>query len=131
MSQPAAPPTIRFTQLFINNTFVDAAAGGTFETLNPATGAKIADVAEARAADVARAVAAAKAAFARGSAWRTLDASARGGLLLKLAALMERDKEQLAALDALDNGKPFAEALGIDLHLAIKCFRYYAGWACV
>ena len=61
---------------------------------------------EATAADVDVAVKAAAAAFARGSPWRTLDASARGVLLTKLALLMARDKETLAALDALDNGKP-------------------------
>ena len=74
---------------------------------------------------------AAKAAFRRGSPWRTLDATARGGLLYKLAELMERDRAALAGLDAIDNGKPYADAFGVDLHLAIKCFRYYAGWACV
>jgi aldehyde dehydrogenase (NAD+) len=42
---------------------------------------------------------------------------------------MQRDREILAGLDALDNGKPYADAFGTDLHLAIKCFRYYAGWA--
>ena len=52
-----------------------------------------------------------------------MDATARGALLWKLADLMERDRTILAGLDAMDNGKPFADAFGIDLHLAIKCFR--------
>jgi aldehyde dehydrogenase (NAD+) len=47
----------------------------------------------------------------------------------KLADAMERDRVQLASLDSLDNGKPYTDALTIDLHLAVKCFRYYAGWA--
>ncbi len=79
---------------------------------------------EAKAADVDLAVNAAARAFERGSAWRTMDASNRGKLLNKLADLVERDASHLAALDALDNGKPYAEAFGIDLGLAQKCFRY-------
>lgn len=66
---------------------------------------------------------AAKAAFRRGSPWRTMDATARSALIWKLADLMERDREILAGLDAIDNGKPYSDAFGIDLHLAIKCFR--------
>jgi acyl-CoA reductase-like NAD-dependent aldehyde dehydrogenase len=74
-------------------------------------------------------VAAAKKAFSRGSAWRTLDASGRGRLLNKLADALERDGPVLAALESLDNGKPYAVALAADVGLAVKCFRYYAGWA--
>jgi len=86
-------------------------------------------VAEGFADDVDAAVKAAHAAFARGSKWRTMDASERGRLLYKLADLMERDAETLATLDSVDNGKPKHIALGVDTHLAIKCFRYYAGFA--
>lgn len=68
-------------QLFINNEFVDAQSGKTFPTVNPANGKKLADIAEGDKADVDLAVAAAKKAFARGSEWRNLDASARGKLL--------------------------------------------------
>lgn len=62
---------------------MDARSGKTFATINPATGKKIADVAEADKADVDLAVTAALKAFARGSEWRNLDASARGRLLNK------------------------------------------------
>jgi acyl-CoA reductase-like NAD-dependent aldehyde dehydrogenase len=86
-------------------------------------------LAEARLPEVNLAVAAAKRAFARGSAWRTLDASGRGRLLNKLADAVERDGAALAALESLDNGKPYAVALAADVALAVKCFRYYAGWA--
>jgi acyl-CoA reductase-like NAD-dependent aldehyde dehydrogenase len=58
-----------------------------------------------------------------------MDASARGTLLYKLADLVERDRKQLAALESLDNGKPFAMADAVDVDLAIKCLRYYAGWS--
>ena len=86
-------------------------------------------MAEATKPDVDFAVAAAKRAFARGSTWRQMDASERGKLLYRLADLVERDRVILASLDSLDNGKPFADAYNIDLHLVIKCFRYFAGWA--
>lgn len=122
-------PDVKHTQLFINNTFVDAVSGKTFATTNPANHEVLAHVAEAEAADVNKAVAAAKAAFKRGSAWRTMDASQRGQLLVKLAAAVERDASILAKLDSLDNGKTFKDALAVDVGLAIKCFRYYAGWA--
>lgn len=97
--------------------------------MNPATGEVMAKMCEADAADVDLAVAAAKAAFARGSAWRTMGASDRGRLLNKLADAIERDREYLARLDSMDNGKPLGDALNIDLGLVVKCFRYYAGWS--
>lgn len=70
-------------QLFINNEFVDAKSGKTFATINPATGKKIVDIAAGHKEDVDLAVKAAQKAFARGSVWRNMDASARGGLLYK------------------------------------------------
>ena len=76
--------------------FVNAVSQKTFATVNPATGEVICRVAEADAADANVAVAAAKDAFERGSAWRTLDASARGKLLNRLADLLERDKEHVS-----------------------------------
>lgn len=98
------------TQLFINNEFVDAVSKKTFAAINPATGKKIVDVAEGDKADVDLAVAAAKKAFARGSAWRNMDGSARGYLANKLADLIDRDSDIIANLESLDNGKSFAAA---------------------
>lgn len=126
----AAPKLdIKCTKVFINNEWVDSVSGKTFPTLNPCTEEKIADVAEGDKADVDLAVKAAREAFKRGSKWRTLDASVRGELLNKLADLIERDRTYLAQLETLDNGKPYSVAYGVDLHLVIKCYRYYAGWA--
>lgn len=122
-------PEIKYNQVFINNNFVDSVSGKTFPTVNPATGEKICDVAEGDKADVDIAVKAAKEAFKFGSPWRTIDASERGRLLYKLADLMERDKAYLASLETLDNGKPFSDSFEIDATLAIKCYRYFAGWA--
>ncbi|GMT14721.1 hypothetical protein PFISCL1PPCAC_6018, partial [Pristionchus fissidentatus] len=128
---PAPVANIRpeFTKLFINNEWVNAKSGKTFETFNPATGEKIIDVAEADKADVDIAVKAACDAFRLGSKWRTMDAAERGRLLNRLADLMERDRAILATLETLDNGKPYAIAYMADLHLSIACLRYYAGWA--
>jgi aldehyde dehydrogenase (NAD+) len=56
-------------------------------------------------------------------------AAERGKLLYKLADLMEKHQDELAALEALDNGKPFSFAKAADIALCIKTYRYYAGWA--
>lgn len=120
---------VNHTQLFINNEWVNAQSGKTFETLNPATKQVIANIAEGDAADVELAVSAAKKAFELGSEWRTMDAADRGNLLYKLANKIEENQEYLAKLEALDNGKPFKDALAADLGLTVKCLRYFAGCA--
>lgn len=119
---------VKYTQLFINNEFVNATGGKTFPSLNPANGKKLADVQEASPADVDKAVAAARAAFNPKSPWRTIDASARGRLLYKLADLLERDIAYIGSLECLDNGKPYQFAVG-DVHASINSLRYYAGFA--
>jgi aldehyde dehydrogenase (NAD+) len=123
-----SPVEIRQTKLLIDGQWVDAASGKTFETLNPATGDVIAQVAEGDKEDVDRAVKAARRAFETGP-WRTMDARERGRLLYKLADLMEQHIDELAALETLDNGKPIRDSRSADLPLAIDCLRYYAGWA--
>jgi len=129
MAEPNRNPSILYKKLFINNEWVDAVSGKTFATINPANGEEICHVAEADRADIDIAVNAAKNAFRLGSEWRRMDASQRGELIYKLADLMERDREYLAALETLDNGKPYADAYNMDLAMSIKCYRYYAGWA--
>ncbi len=116
------------TRLLIDGEWQEAASGKRFDTINPATEQLIAQVAEADKADVDRAVAAARRAFESGP-WSKLSATERGRLLYKLADLIEANKEELAALETLDNGKPYNDALNADLPLSIACYRYYAGWA--
>jgi len=116
------------TKLLINSEWVDSTSGGTFETLNPATGEVITAVAAADPADVDRAVQAARAAFTTG-AWSRMSGRDRARLLLKLADLIEARAEELARLETLDNGKPLRESQTVDLPLTIGCYRYYAGWA--
>eukprot|EP00914_Ancora_sagittata_P033370 GHVO01067269.1.p1 GENE.GHVO01067269.1~~GHVO01067269.1.p1 ORF type:complete len:493 (+),score=90.56 GHVO01067269.1:197-1675(+) len=126
--EPIKNPEVKYTQLFINNEFVNAVSGKTFPTLNPCNEEKIVDVQAAEKADIDLAVAAAKEAFKRGSVWRTMDASARGDLLYKLAELIARDIIYLASLETLDNGKPFMFAMG-DMKASINQLKYNAGMA--
>lgn len=121
-------PEIKFTQIFINNEFCNSVSGKVFPTTNPCTAEKICDVQEADKADVDLAVKAARAAVKRGSPWRRMDASKRGKLLSKFADLLERDKEYLASLETLDNGKPYTDSLD-DVAASADVMRYYAGWA--
>ena len=86
----------------------------------------IAQVAEGDAADIDLAVKAARKAFDSGP-WRKMDARDRGRLMYKLADLIEKHIDELAALETLDNGKPISESRNGDLPLVIDCFRYYAG----
>ena len=114
-------------QLFINGQWVDAASGRTFETPNPATGETLARVAEGDAEDVNRAVRAARAAFE--GPWSRLSPSDRGRIIWKIGDLILEHAEELAQLESLDNGKPYAVALGADVPLAADLFHYMAGWA--
>jgi aldehyde dehydrogenase (NAD+) len=123
-----AVPKVRHTQLLIDGKWVDAKSGKTFATYNPATEEKIADVAEGDAADIDRAAKAARKAFESGD-WPKMDARDRGRLLHRLADLVEKNLDELAALETLDNGKPISDAKAADLPLVIDCFRYDAGWA--
>lgn len=60
--------------------------------------------------------------------WPKLGPTERCKLMLKVADLLEKNADELAALESLDNGKPFSMARNVDLNMAINCFRYYAGW---
>eukprot|EP01083_Nonionella_stella_P072405 195254_1 len=113
--------------LFIDNKFVKSVSKKQFPTLNPCNGKEIATIFEADKADVDLAVDAAEKAFR--TTWRTAKPDFRARLLYKLADLMERDTDQLARLETIDNGKALAVAKAADLPLTIQCFRYYAGWA--
>ncbi len=123
-----APPKVADRKMLIDGKWVDSVSGKTFETLNPATGDTICQVAEADKADVDLAVTAARRAF-ESKAWAGMDAADRGRLLYKLADLIEANLEELAALETLDNGKPIRDSLNIDLPCTVAVYRYYAGWA--
>ncbi|XP_033097010.1 retinal dehydrogenase 2-like [Anneissia japonica] len=121
-------PEVKFTQLFINNEYVNSVSGKTFPTINPTNGEKICDVQEGDKADVDKAVVVAREVMKVGSPWRRMDASKRGKLIYKLADLIERDTEYLARLETLDNGKPLSASRVGDVPAIIRVLRYYAGW---
>jgi phenylacetaldehyde dehydrogenase len=115
-------------QLFINGQWADAAAGKTFETPDPATGETLARVAEGEAEDINRAVKAARRAFDQGP-WTRMTASERGRIIWRIGDLILEHLDELAQLESLDNGKPFAVARAADVPLAADLFHYMAGWA--
>jgi len=113
------------TRLFIDGQFVDAADGGRFETVDPATGETLAEMALAREGDVDRSVAAARRAFNDGR-WTGLAPRERMEILYRFAALIDAHAERLALLDTLDMGKPIADMLGIDLPSCVETIRFMA-----
>ncbi len=129
LTAPIDAPVVPLeTRLLINNRWVESESGETFATCNPATGEEICQVAAADSADVDKAVQAARKAFEHGP-WRKMQASERGLLLHRLADLIEKNADDLAKLEALDNGKPVSVARRVDVAKTIACYRYFAGWA--
>ena len=101
--------------------------GRTFLTSNPATGDPLAEVAEAGAADVDRAVHAARSAL-ENAAWADLAPAARGRLLWRLGELIDEHADELALTETQDQGQPLPIARKISVAAAAEHFRYYAGW---
>jgi acyl-CoA reductase-like NAD-dependent aldehyde dehydrogenase len=124
MTTTASPPK---TQLLIGKDFVDAQDGGTYADANPATGAALADVANAGANDVERAVGAARAAFETGK-WASMAASRRAKIIYKMAQLIAERANDLALLEVRDNGKTIGTAKG-EMSAIVDCFEFYAGAA--
>lgn len=114
------------TRLYIDGSWVDALAGGEIDVINPFDGSVITRIAEGRAEDVDRAVAAAQAAA---PGWARLPAHERGRLLLKLADAIEADADYLARLEATNTGHPVRDCLGLDVPRTVLCFRYFGGIA--
>ncbi|XP_002736701.1 cytosolic 10-formyltetrahydrofolate dehydrogenase-like [Saccoglossus kowalevskii] len=114
-------------QLFINNKFVDAHDGKTFDTINPCDESVICKVAKGSGPDVDIAVKAAKAAFEEGE-WGKMNARDRGTLMYRLADIMDEHKEELATLESIDSGAVYTLALKTHVGMSIDTFRYFAGW---
>jgi aldehyde dehydrogenase (NAD+) len=110
---------------FIGGTWT-AGEGESFETLNPATGKPLARLAQATAADVDRAVAAARAAQ---PAWWALGGHGRARYLYAIARQVQKQSRLFAVLESLDNGKPIRESRDIDVPLVARHFLHHAGWA--
>ena len=103
-----------------------APGGETFETLNPATGKPLATLTQATAADVDRAVRAARSAQAE---WWAVGGHARARYLYAIARQVQKQSRLFAVLETLDNGKPIRESRDIDVPLVARHFYYHAGWA--
>jgi acyl-CoA reductase-like NAD-dependent aldehyde dehydrogenase len=112
------------TNLFIDGQFVPSASGRTFETTNPATGEKLASVAEAGREDLDRAVAAARKAF-EGGPWAAMKPRQRGKILMRAADLLASRADAFGRVETLDNGKPIFESAKIDMPTAADCLSYF------
>ena len=115
-------------QMLIDGEWVAATSGNTFAVCNPATEETIAHAAEGEAADIDLAVTAARRAFDSGP-WASMTPSERGKLIWTIGDLIEQHNDELARIETVDNGKPYAVAKVADVPLAADMFRYMAGWA--
>src|SRR5207244_2416331 len=111
---------------FIGGEWRAPVEGKYFETADPSTGEKLADVAQGGAADVDAAVSAARAALA---GWQKLSCHERAKFLYALARQVQKHSRRLAVLETLDNGKPIRESRDIDIPLVGRHFYHHAGWA--
>lgn len=111
--------------LFIDGEFVDA--DKSFKTVNPASEEVLAEIAEAGAADVDRAVTAARKAY--DGVWSKLPATERAKYIFRIARIIAERSRELAVLESIDNGKPIRESRDVDIPLVAAHFFYYAGWA--
>ena len=114
-------------QLFIGGKFVAPRSGKYFESINPATEQKLAEIAEADARDVGAAVSAARRAYK--NVWSKMPGRERGKFLFRIARLIQEKSRELAVLETMDGGKTIKESRDIDLPLVAALFFYYAGWA--
>lgn len=112
--------------LFIGGEFVDG-TGGSFKSISPSSEEVLAEVTEATADDVDRAVKAARQAYDK--VWSKLPGSERAKYLYRIARIMAERSREFAVLESLDNGKPIKESRDVDLPLVSQWFFYYAGWA--
>ncbi|MER9120946.1 aldehyde dehydrogenase [Mesorhizobium sp. M0954] len=112
-------------KMIVDGVPVAALSGKTFSTLNPATGEVLADLPAASAADVDKAVAAARRAFEDGR-WSKLPPANRKKVLLKLASIIEENGVELALMESLDSGKTISDCINIDVPEAINSLRWHA-----
>ncbi|MDR0878213.1 MAG: aldehyde dehydrogenase family protein [Treponema sp.] len=111
-------------QLFINGKWKDASDGAAYDVYSPATGEKLASCAQATAADVDEAVIGAQKAF---ESWKKTSPAERAKVLTKIGDIINQNKEELALIETLDNGKPIRETMNIDVPVAAEHYYYFAG----
>jgi aldehyde dehydrogenase (NAD+) len=128
-SAPESRAIVQFRDrygLVIGGEEVDPASGEWFTTASPATEEPLAEVAQGGPDDVARAVSAARGAFA---GWSQLRPAERSKYLFRIARILQERSRELAVAESLDGGKPIKESRDVDLPLAAAHFFYHAGWA--
>jgi aldehyde dehydrogenase (NAD+) len=113
--------------LFIDGKFVRPSSGKYFPSINPATEKQLAEVAQGNAADVDKAVKAARRAYEK--TWGKMPGRERAKYLFRIARLLQEKMRDLAVLESLDGGKTIRESRNIDLPLVAAHFFYHAGWA--
>lgn len=114
-------------ELFINGAFVKPASKKYFATINPATEEKLSEVADANAADVNKAVEAARTAYEK--VWKKMHPKERGKYIYRIARMVQERAREFAVVESLDGGKPIRESRDFDVPTAANHFFYYAGWA--
>jgi aldehyde dehydrogenase (NAD+) len=125
-SKSAAKINARY-DLFINGKFEKPLSKKYFSTINPATEEKLSEVAEANAADVDKAVKAARNASEK--TWKKMPAKERAKYIFRIARMIQERAREFAVIETLDGGKPIRESRDFDVPTAANHFFYYAGWA--
>ena len=125
-SKSAAKINERY-DLFINGKFEKPQSKKYFDTINPATEEKLSEVADANAADVNKAVGAARNAYEK--TWKKMAPKERAKYIYRIARMMQERARELAVIETLDGGKPIRESRDFDVPAAANHFFYYAGWA--
>ena len=114
-------------KLFIGGEFVAPEKGHYFDTINPATEEPLSRVGLATAADVDKAVKAARKAY---GPWSRMKAAERGKYVYRIARMLQERSREFAAIESLDGGKPIRESRDVDIPLSAAHFFYYAGLGC-
>lgn len=111
---------------YIDGSWRSPNEGKYFNTVNPASGKRLARIASGSTSDIDDAVAAARKAF---GPWSALPGKERGKWLFKLARQIQERAREFAVIESLDGGKPIRESKAVDIPLAAAHFFYHAGWA--
>lgn len=114
-------------ELFINGAFVKPTSKKYFKTINPANEEVLSEVADANAADVDKAVKAARTAYDK--VWKKMSGKERGKYIYRIARMLQERAREFAVIETLDGGKPIRESRDFDVPTAANHFFYYAGWA--
>ena len=112
---------------FINGKFVKPSSGKYFDTINPATEQKLAEIANGNAADVDKAVKAARTAYDK--VWKKMPTTERAKYIFRISRMIQERARELAIIESLNGGKTIRESRDVDTPLAANHFFYYAGWA--